>query len=256
MGNCIWCGKKGLFLRVDQNNLCLPCQEIIYPDIKNKTTYLLYCYKRLKESKKYKVKLAHYELLIKTLEVLKKYEEKNIPTINIEIDLTDVFANVEGPFCEVTISDPNKEVREEFQKVLHEFGVRYGKLPESAMLIPEYKDALKYLYELMEKYRKEGILTLSEIEGCIKKRIPFRGVNSLGKQEDDSYKIFVKDTLIYDSGKNYFDCQFKRFSMYSEIQHMIATNIYEKDLALIRKEAKKEAGKARSSLAFPIKGTP
>jgi hypothetical protein len=34
--------------------------------------------------------------------------------------------------------------------------------------------------------------------------------------------------------------------MYSEIQHMIATNIYEKDLALVRKEAKKEAGKAGS----------
>jgi hypothetical protein len=205
MGNCIWCGERGLFLRVDKNNLCLPCQKKIYPDIKKKTTLLLYCYKRLKESKKLNVKLAHNELLLKTHEELKKYEEKNIPTIDVKIDLTDVFANAEGPFVESTISYPNKEVSEEYWKILDEFGVRYGKLPESVMLIPEYKDGLKYLYELMEKYRKEGILTLIEIEECIKKRIPFRGVNSLGKQEDDSYKIFVKDSLIYDSGKNYFD---------------------------------------------------
>ena len=109
MSGCIWCGKHSIFNKVDSNGLCQKCGAAIYPDIEAKKKYVSYCYKRIKESTKFDVKVSHLELLQETLKKLKIYEDKKIPTLDFDVDLTDVFANVKGPIFKVTIDKEKRE---------------------------------------------------------------------------------------------------------------------------------------------------
>jgi len=129
--------------------------------------------------------------------------------------------------------------QEALKNVMEEYCANYGKLPDPVYEMPIDKSA-KYLRDRILKHQKKGIKTLSEIEYLIKERESFKGVNSKGIIDKESYKIYVSNTLIYDSKNDFFDCQYKRLKIYSEIQHIIAKAIYGKELATLRKERNKQ----------------
>lgn len=118
------------------------------------------------------------------------------------------------------------------------YNQNYGKLPNDiyTMALGEVPG---YLRAVTEEYIKCGISTLSEIEVVIKERRQFVGPHAKGTLEDGCYRIYVADGLIYDEKKNAFDSEWKRLQIYTEIQKMIATHIYHKDLKTIRSERKK-----------------
>jgi hypothetical protein len=136
------------------------------------------------------------------------------------------------------------EIGEYDTKGLHEAMKRYienyGVMPKEIYSMP-FEEIEAYMRAIMLQYKQAGISTLAEIESRIGERKSFIGPHSKGIKENGEYRIYVNDELIYSESEAYFDSKFKRFQAYSEIQHIIAKNIYKKDLALIRKEAKKEA---------------
>lgn len=124
------------------------------------------------------------------------------------------------------------------KEAVETYNEKYGKLPPES-----YKLAVgeieSYLKGVMEGYERNKINTLSEIEAAIKERRPFVGPHAKGMLEDGYYKVYVAGDLIYDEKAGMFDSEWKRFQIYSEIQHKVAEHIYHKDLKTIRKEGKK-----------------
>lgn len=126
---------------------------------------------------------------------------------------------------------------DEFKTAMDEYNYKYGKLPGTIYNMPLEK-TVEYLIKLMKLHEKGGINTLDAIEGLIKKKEEFKGVHARGIIDKDGYKIHVSDKLIYDSSRDFFDSEYKRLQIFSEIQGMIAQGIYGKDLKQIRKEKK------------------
>jgi len=238
MAYCAWCEGRGIFLQLDNNNLCRRCQEKIYPDIKAKTESILQCYKDCKASEVLRVKLPLLKTLLANIEELQKYEAKNIPTPDIDIDLNGILSNTtDASLVEVKVDAHEKE-GEEFKAVMEGYVTKYGKLPNEIYSM-KIEDIEVYIKQIMGGYERRSISTLAEMEEAIGERRPFAGPHARGIVEDGGYKVFVADDLIYDGKANYFDCQWKRLQIYSEIQHLVARQIFHKDLAVIRKERKK-----------------
>jgi len=126
------------------------------------------------------------------------------------------------------------------KNAMESYNKLYGTLPKEIYELA-VGDIEGYLKKVMEGNLKNGINTLAEIEQAIKARNPFIGLYAKGISEDGEYKIYVEADLIYDSKRGVFDSEWKRLQKYSEIQHMVATHIYNKDLKTIRKECKKSA---------------
>lgn len=241
MAHCVWCGDKGIFLKVDNNHVCRVCQTKVYPDIKAKTESVLHCYKRLKETEVLKVKLTVGTIMLTELAELRKYEAKHIPTPDIDIDLRGVFANTKDVSSMVEIKvDTHSEEAKAWKAATGEYNTKYGKLPDeiysSSMGV---KNVVGYLRGIMEGYVKNGVSTLSEIDAAIRERRPFVGPHAKGILEDGGYKVYVGNDLIYNEKEGMFDSEWKRYSIYSDIQDAVAKHIYHKDLKTIRKERKK-----------------
>jgi len=185
--------------------------------------------------------MAGLKTLIKSI-FGKKFPEEQLKDILEAAEKIDNLKLVVGKADEETLrKSAVVEIggydREDLKVAMESYNDKYGVLPKKIYSMP-IEEVEKYLNDLMKEYDCKGICTLAEIEERIKGRTPFIGPHSKGIKVAGDYQIYVFDDLIYDGKKNYFDCQFKRFSMYSEIQHMIANNIYRKDLSLIKKEAK------------------
>ncbi|MGA2361624.1 MAG: hypothetical protein ABSG73_04105 [Candidatus Aminicenantales bacterium] len=157
MRRCVWCGHKGIFLRVDSNNLCPSCQEKVYPDIKARTEFVLHCYKRLKETEVPKVKLSLANILLAEIDKLRKYEAKHIPVPDLDIDLRGVFANTKDASSLVEIKvDAHREEGEELKTAMDEYNKKYGKLPDE-IYSPSMgtKNIAGYLKRLMEEHERQ-----------------------------------------------------------------------------------------------------
>lgn len=81
MAQCIWCGKKGFFLMVDQNKLCRNCQSSIYLDIQQRGRIVEESQELIEKSKNIKTKIHRIDVILEHIQTLKKYEEKNISTL-------------------------------------------------------------------------------------------------------------------------------------------------------------------------------
>ena len=81
MAQCIWCEKKGLFLSVDRNKLCRNCQATIYFDVQQRLRIIQDSQKLIEKSKNFKTRIGRIDTLLEHIQALKKYEEKNITTL-------------------------------------------------------------------------------------------------------------------------------------------------------------------------------
>lgn len=157
----------------------------------------------------------------------------------IKIDLTKYYKLINKKAQKkYAILDIGPKDGEEVKRLMELFNQRYGTIPKKLYELP-MDNVVDFLRRIISKYEKDGINTLSEIEEAIKNRKPYRGPTSYAMLKDGVYKIYVDETLLFDSSLDYFDCEWKRFQRYLEIQHMIANHIYKKPLNQIRKEFKK-----------------
>jgi len=81
MGQCVWCERKGFFLSVDFNKLCRNCQSIIYFDFKQRFRIIEDSKNLIEKSKNFKTRIHRIDTLLEHAQALKKYEEKNISTL-------------------------------------------------------------------------------------------------------------------------------------------------------------------------------
>jgi hypothetical protein len=110
MTHCVWCGHGGIFLGVDNNGLCRRCQVTVYPDITAKAELVLRCYKDIKATEKLRVKIPLVKSLLAAVGDLQKYEAKNIPTPEINIDLTGVLAeSTDFSLVDIIINRPTNK---------------------------------------------------------------------------------------------------------------------------------------------------
>ena len=84
MGECKWCGRKGLFVSVSQNGLCGTCTPIVGMDFQQRNRIIQDCLKLISESKNVKTRISRCDLLIEHAEALIQYEQKGIPTFQPE----------------------------------------------------------------------------------------------------------------------------------------------------------------------------
>lgn len=81
MGQCVWCGRKGIFISVDRNNLCRNCQPTIYLDIQQRSRIIEESQKLVEKSENFKTRIHRIDVISEHVQPLKEYEEKNISTI-------------------------------------------------------------------------------------------------------------------------------------------------------------------------------
>jgi hypothetical protein len=137
---------------------------------------------------------------------------------------------------------------------MSEYCEDYGVMPKEIYSMP-IEAVEKYMKGIMLEYKRKGICPLIEIENRIKHKEPFIGPHSKGTNEGGSYRIYVHDELIYDDKERFFDSAFKRFQMYSEVQHIIAKNLIGKDLNEIRKQERKKRPPGTGVAGRPDKST-
>lgn len=82
MAECKWCGKKGIFVKVNSDGLCEICANSIYLDIKQNIKIIQESLDIIDKSKNIDTIISRYNLIIERAISLKKYEEKEIKTIS------------------------------------------------------------------------------------------------------------------------------------------------------------------------------
>jgi len=81
MGQCIWCGRKGIFVSVDRNNLCRNCQPAIYLDIQQRGRIVEESQKLIEKSENFKTRIHRIGVILEHAQALTQYEEKGVSTI-------------------------------------------------------------------------------------------------------------------------------------------------------------------------------
>lgn len=81
MAQCAWCGKKGFFLSVNKNNLCNNCQSNIDFDFQQRLRIIQNSQELIEKSENFKTRMHRIDVILEHAQALKKYEEKNVPTI-------------------------------------------------------------------------------------------------------------------------------------------------------------------------------
>ena len=81
MGQCRFCGRKGLFLSVDSNGLCGDCAPSIVLDITQRARIINDSLKLARQGKTFLTRLSRCDLLLEHAEHLLQYEQKGIPTL-------------------------------------------------------------------------------------------------------------------------------------------------------------------------------
>jgi hypothetical protein len=81
MGQCVWCGSKGIFLSVDKNKLCSKCQSFIYFDIQQRLRIIEESQEIIKKTENFKTLLHRIETILEHIQALKAYEDKDISTV-------------------------------------------------------------------------------------------------------------------------------------------------------------------------------
>lgn len=85
MAQCRWCGKSGLFFRLDSLGLCDVCHEAIPGAINQLTGKIKEAFERIEKSAIPAVKADDYKAIMKYLEALKKYQKHGL-LITLTID--------------------------------------------------------------------------------------------------------------------------------------------------------------------------
>lgn len=80
MGQCVWCGRSGLFLAVNKDGICSNCSPFIQMDIQNRVRILNDSLKLVRETKKMETLVSRLDLVIQQSQELMKYEKKGIST--------------------------------------------------------------------------------------------------------------------------------------------------------------------------------
>src|SRR5258708_3904768 len=81
MAKCKYCGRSGGFLEVTANGLCKACDPNITQDILNRSRSLNYHLQTAEQSSEWNSKVECYGTVLELAEVLARYEERGIPTI-------------------------------------------------------------------------------------------------------------------------------------------------------------------------------
>jgi len=81
MSQCKFCGKKGLFMSIDNNGLCKDCSPIVIQEITQRLRILEDSTKLAQTGKTFQTRLSRCDLALEHLKELIKYEKKDIPTI-------------------------------------------------------------------------------------------------------------------------------------------------------------------------------
>jgi len=81
MAKCKYCGRSGWFLKVTANGLCKACDPTITQDILNRSRSLNYFLRTAEQSSEWNSKVECYGTVLEHAEVLARYEERGIPTI-------------------------------------------------------------------------------------------------------------------------------------------------------------------------------
>jgi len=81
MATCKWCGKKGFFLSVDRNGLCLPCCRALKLEAESRLRVIRESQDLVNKSKKLDTVLSRIDTIIEHCDALLKYEKAGINII-------------------------------------------------------------------------------------------------------------------------------------------------------------------------------
>lgn len=161
MAKCIWCGRKGLFLSVNRDELCERCAFIILNEAKNRIRIINDCGKIIEESHNIKTIISRRDLAFEHLRLLMPYEEKGIPILDRKIiDLIRGFAEtvneklvfyMHDKFQETGLS-LNKSKSEKvnhklYEKFMHEANEKIENLSEEGS---NYIESISVINKLMD----------------------------------------------------------------------------------------------------------
>ncbi len=159
MAQCIWCGKKGLFLSIDRNKLCRNCQATISFDFQQRLRIIEDSQKLIEKSKNFNTRIGRIDTLLEHVQALKKYEDKNITT------LTPPPSEIERACLEFRGELIFENIVEEIDKIMNK--AKLGLSPKTKM-----GEANKALIKINERRReiqeKDKINMIEEKEKEIK----------------------------------------------------------------------------------------
>ncbi len=161
MPECKWCGKKSIFLSINSDGLCSTCANLISFDVKQNLKIISDSLNLIKNSKNIDTKLSRCDLIMEKARSLKKYENKNIKTIDpspsvlIEqiYNLKDqiIFEQINNMINELKNKDeitlPIKSKISEANKILTKI-IEYKKYAMNIDKVEEYENKIKkYIIE-------------------------------------------------------------------------------------------------------------
>lgn len=161
MPECKWCGKKSIFLSINSDGLCSTCANSISFDVKQNLKIISDSLNLIKNSKNIDTKLSRCDLIMEKARSLKKYENKNIKTIDpspsvlIEqiYNLKDqiIFEQINNMINELKNKDeitlPIKSKISEANKILTKI-IEYKKYAMNIDKVEEYENKIKkYIIE-------------------------------------------------------------------------------------------------------------
>lgn len=82
MGTCLWCGRRGIFLKTTDAGLCKKCHINIQDDILPRLEEIEISTKDIKKTQDYPKIIEFYDEIIANANELMKYHEKGIDLSN------------------------------------------------------------------------------------------------------------------------------------------------------------------------------
>lgn len=159
MGQCIWCGRKGIFVSVDRNNLCRNCQPALYLDIQQRCRIVEESQKLIEKSENFKTRVHRIGVILEHAHALTQYEEKGVSTI------TPPPSECEKHFIDLKNELIYENITSEIEKIMNK-----AKLALTAKI--KMTEANKAILKIVERQRelqdKDKIDSLNKREKEIK----------------------------------------------------------------------------------------
>lgn len=160
MGQCKWCEKKGLFLKITENGLCRQCDIVVVSKVVQHHKHFNESFHLIESSQNIDTMVSRFDYMTQLMEDLLPYEQKGIPTINPRP--SEFLADVDENRDEVIIDGLNREF-EKLKKKIAGMKTERGKrnnLEKFKEMIANYSEQLhdlklvKPIFYAVNEYEK------------------------------------------------------------------------------------------------------
>ncbi len=181
MAKCLYCNKKGWFLSVDNNGLCVECHDTYLPGIVNDCRIVAESGKIIAKTKNVETLLSRAKIAIECCKRLQEFSDKGVPTLTPEPrEVAREIAQIAAEAAEREINDTLFQARQTFEDATTDTGKLGG-----------YNKGIKRLDKLMNELDDVSSMELA--------------IETLRRERDSSaitLKVRKADLLIAQSKEN------------------------------------------------------